>query len=119
MIKHRIRGWTVYIARSPEGIHYTGMCRDIVAKFRELNERRRPRTKKGFYVRKPPPCTPVNIIYYEQKLRFREALIKSHCLKKLHKAQRDKIIRTKKWPRGVVRQLYLLGYIEGLFFKKR
>lgn len=88
-------GWTLFIVECADKTYYTGMTRDLNKALIEINILR-----EGIYFNKHPERIPVEVVFAEKNVPFKEAYAKYQYLREMNRYLREKLIRTKKWPFG-------------------
>lgn len=96
------RGWTIFIALCGDGTYFSGLCRDLKRKLREINR------GEGYYFSTHPERLPVKVIYEENELPFREAFAKYQYLREMNRKLKDKLMKTRCWPLGGPWRRYLV-----------
>lgn len=96
-------GWSVYIMQCADESYYVGMARDVEKELKYLNKYHPDKHLNPIYGR-----LPLKVVYVEKNIPFREAFAKFCYLRTLKRAQREKLIKTKKWLSSWV--LYMKGY---------
>jgi len=91
-----IVGWSVYFVECPDGAYLTGLTRDIEKDMRLIHKG----LKLSGFISREPNRLPVKLIFSEGNLSFREAYVKYTYMKQMNRYLKEKLIRTKKWPRG-------------------
>lgn len=100
-------GWTIFLLRCADGSYFYGMCKNLNRKLSEINRR------EGIYFSKHPERLPVEVVYKETQLKFREARAKSRYLKEMTRRLRTKLIETGKWPIGGDLKKYIMSSYNG------
>lgn len=89
----KIREWSLFIIRCADDTYYTGWTKSIVEK--EIDKT----LKNNKYFKYHPERLPVELVFKETGLPFKEAYYKfCYMRKKMNKRQKVKLARTKKWP---------------------
>jgi predicted GIY-YIG superfamily endonuclease len=78
------KDWTVYILRCGDGSLYTGIAKDVQARFKQHSEGR-----GATYTR---TRLPVKLLYQEDSMTHSEALVREAELKRLPRARKEEII---------------------------
>ena len=91
----KIKGYTVFLVKCADGSYFSGICRDMDRKLKEINEKR-----KGYYFHSHPERLPVQVVFKEGGIIFKEAYTKHIYLRSLTRRSREKMIRTGAWPLG-------------------
>jgi predicted GIY-YIG superfamily endonuclease len=99
------KGHTVYIMAGADGSYYTGMCVDLGLELKRV-------AKGEIRHFKNPARFPVTVAFKEEKLPFREALLKCKYLRNMNKIYRKKLIDTKVWPAGKILEPLILEKVK-------
>ena len=94
--KLKYRGYTVYIILCGDGSYYANMCSDIVKELRKAAD------GKIKYFNNHPERFPIEVVYLEEDIEFKEAFLKRNYLLNMNKVYRKKLIDTKRWPTGKI-----------------
>jgi putative endonuclease len=81
------REWSVYILRCGDGTFYTGIAKDISARLKKHQS-----GKGAAYTR---THLPVELIHREEKLTRSKALIREAAIKRLTRADKEKLVTAK------------------------
>jgi predicted GIY-YIG superfamily endonuclease len=84
MKKKGRKDWTVYILRCGDGSLYTGIAKDVQARFKQHSEGR-----GAAYTRSRLPVT---LLYQENGFNRSDALIREAQIKAMPRAKKEKII---------------------------
>ncbi len=95
-------GWTVFFLECADKTLYAGMTRNLD---KELIQIGVLRDKE--YFSKFPERLPVELVFKEVNLPFKEAYAKSKFMKKMNKTMKKRLIATKKWPIGGTLKKYI------------
>jgi len=98
-----IIGWTVYLVRCADGSYYGNLCKNMNRELANI------KLQKGIYFSRHPERLPVEIVFKEERLPFKEAYAKSKYLKEMNKKMRERMLRKKMWPIGGSWKKYLLS----------
>ena len=88
MKKRGRRDWAVYILRCEDGSLYTGIAKDVQARFKQHNEGR-----GAAYTRSRLPVT---LMYREDGLNRSEALIREAQIKAMPRSKKEEIISSER-----------------------
>jgi putative endonuclease len=84
MPENNVNHWSVYILHCRDGTLYTGIAKNVSARVAQHN-----RGKGAAYTR---GRLPVSLVYEENTLTHSEALVREAELKRLPRAQKEKVI---------------------------
>lgn len=98
----RIIGWTLYIVKCADGSYYTGMSHNIEKALFEIEV-----LKKSIYFHKHSERLPVEVVFKEENIPFKEAYAKYKYLRKMNRYLKNRLITRKKWPVGGEWKKYL------------
>jgi len=97
-------GWTVFFLECADKTLYAGMTRNLKKELIEIREFR-----KGRYFGKYPERFPVEVVFKEVNLLFKEAMAKFNFMKKMNKTMKLRLIETKAWPIGGTLREFILS----------
>lgn len=95
-------GWTVFFLRCADGTLYAGNTRNLDKELIEIRA-----FKTGIYFSTHPDRFPVEVVFKEVNLIFKEAYAKVSYMRKMNKKMKEKLIRTGQWPIGGTYEKYL------------
>ena len=87
-------GWILYILEDKKGVYHTGMTRSLKRTLLNIN------VLNYGHASKYPERLPVEVVFEERNVPFKEAHAKFKYLRKMNRYLRNKLIRTKIWPLG-------------------
>lgn len=97
-----IFGWTIYILECVDGSLYSDMSRNLKLDLKAIE------AGDFWYFRKNKGLLPVKVVFKETRVPFKEAWAKHTYLRMMTKVQRQRLIKTKKWPIGGALKQFLL-----------
>jgi predicted GIY-YIG superfamily endonuclease len=83
----KIKGYTVFLVKCADGRYFSGMCRDLTQRLREINIER-----KGYYFHTHPKRLPVEVVFKEEGILFKEAYVKYLYLRTLPRKRKERLI---------------------------
>ena len=100
LLEHRLRGigWSVFLVKCADGSYYGGMTRNMKKELVLMNTP--AHGSSPWYFKSFPKKAPVDLVFEERHVPFREAFAKKSYLMEMNRTQRDALIRTKSWPAG-------------------
>jgi predicted GIY-YIG superfamily endonuclease len=90
----QIVGYTVFIIEGSDSSYYSGFCRDLSKRLKEIEE------GKVCYFSQHPEKFPIKVVFREDNIFFKEAFAKAKYLKTMTKRHRNGLIKNNKWPLG-------------------
>lgn len=102
----QIKGYTIFLAECADGSFYSGMCRDLDKRLKDINNK-----KVASYFSSRPQCLPIKIVFKEDHVIFKEAFVKHKYLRSLTKRYRDKMVKDGKWPLGKELRQFMRDYL--------
>lgn len=100
--RDRFVDWTIYILKCADGTYAVGFCDNLKERIKEIE------SGKGAYFHKHPERLPVEVLYEEPGLPFREAFAKYSYLRIMPRRLKEKIIYKKTWPVGGAWKRFLM-----------
>lgn len=99
-------GWSVFLARCSDGTFYSDMCRtsEMANYINRLNK-----VGNIYYFSRYPEKLPIEVVYEDPGLPFREAFAKQRYIRVMRRVQRERLVETGQWPIGGVFRKYLHG----------
>ena len=99
--------WTLYILECADGHYFTGMTRNL-----EKGGLKSIAVPPSPFFGGHPERFPLKLVFQENNVPFREALVKFRYMRKMNRKLRKKLIDTKIWPMGKELAAFLLKVLK-------